>query len=563
MPIEMPRGLPFSVDTWSAASERKRRHFLTHAHRDHLAGVAAHASYPVYASRITKTLALHYFPQLEDSLFVEIEVGDSVAIDDPDANFTVTAYDANHCPGAVMFLFEGEFGNILHTGDCRLTPDCLQNFPLKYIANRGKETASPLDYLFLDCTFGRCSLKFPSKQSAIQQVISCIWKHPHAPVVYLACDLLGQEEILAEVSRAFGSKIFVDEATNSECFQALSLAAPEILSRDSSSRFQVVGFSRLYEKASEKIAEAQSNLQPEPLFLRPSAQWYAASVSQNPKPNLAEAERDEFGVWHVCFSMHSSREELECALQFLRPEWVISTTPPCLAMELSYVKKHCYKTKLTPDDPLWKLFKLSPVKKSASKPVSKETPKTHDFSDQNESQLKDLPISPRELKNFELSPPCCAEPSVTLFGRARLGLEDDNAFIQEEKSKRFIANEETETELSHAQHVTLVEQAAANKSESSDTAAAVEELSSTGESTQVSSVGNSELTADESEFRKDMVFYGSSKGYNPSLRRLYRSMNVPVPRPLPSLVELLETSKRVKIGSGSNYSRLNSYYSLP
>lgn len=43
--------------------------------------------------------------QLEDSLFVEIEVGDSVAIDDPDANFTVTAYDANHCPGMKFFFF--------------------------------------------------------------------------------------------------------------------------------------------------------------------------------------------------------------------------------------------------------------------------------------------------------------------------------------------------------------------------------------------------------------------------------------------------------------------------
>ena len=32
---------------------------------------------------------------------------------------TVTAIDANHCPGSAMFLFEGSFGRILYTGDFR------------------------------------------------------------------------------------------------------------------------------------------------------------------------------------------------------------------------------------------------------------------------------------------------------------------------------------------------------------------------------------------------------------------------------------------------------------
>jgi len=37
--------------------------------------------------------------QLESWGFVEMEVGRTVAVDDPAGAFSVTAYDANHCPG--------------------------------------------------------------------------------------------------------------------------------------------------------------------------------------------------------------------------------------------------------------------------------------------------------------------------------------------------------------------------------------------------------------------------------------------------------------------------------
>ena len=118
-----------------------------------------------------------------------------------------------------MFLFEGPFGTVLHTGDCRLTPDCLSAL-----------TARPrIDCIFLDCTFSRCSLRFPTKEDSIRQVINCIWKHPNAPAVYLVCDMLGQEDVLIEVSKAFGSKIYADAGRNSDCHHTPTHVAPEIL----------------------------------------------------------------------------------------------------------------------------------------------------------------------------------------------------------------------------------------------------------------------------------------------------------------------------------------------
>ncbi|KAK4393777.1 5' exonuclease Apollo [Sesamum angolense] len=539
MPIEMPRGLPFSVDTWTPCSKRKRHHFLTHAHKDHAQGMAAHASYPIYSTLLTKTLIFHYYTQLDGSMFVGIEVGQSLIVEDPDGDFTVTAFDANHCPGAVMFLFEGNFGNILHTGDCRLTPECLQSLPDKYIGKTGKQPMCPLDYIFLDCTFGQFPLKMPSRYTAIQQVINCIWKHPDARTVYLTCDLLGQEEILVQVAQTFGEKIFVDKANNLECFKSLKLIVPEIISEDPSSRFQLLdGFPKLYERAEAKIAEALAHFRPEPLIIRPSSQWYACDeghfeTEKWRKERFDQAVRDPYGVWHICYSIHSSRDELEWALQLLAPKWVVSTTPSCRAMELDYVKTNCFNNQQAFSRSLQKLLDISAVASLGPDELEKSMSCSHVVENISiscaETRSEPVVISTRQRKRLSLSPPS-KRRMITLFGRARLGL-CDSTFQHESDSMERVSIE--------TKHVSSKKEDVAELK--------LEQLHKTMKKTDFAEIENTSEHINIENKKVDVFSPISlSNGYNGNLRRFYRSMNVPVPQRLPSLVALMDAKRSAK-----------------
>lgn len=74
---------------------------------------------------------------------------------------TVRFFDANHILGAVMILFQGKMGTILHTGDFRYTERMLDNhilFPPHLRNEQLKNIAIDIDQLVLDNTF--CDPKF-------------------------------------------------------------------------------------------------------------------------------------------------------------------------------------------------------------------------------------------------------------------------------------------------------------------------------------------------------------------------------------------------------------------
>ncbi|KAM5256158.1 5' exonuclease Apollo [Ctenodactylus gundi] len=208
---------PIAVDFWSLRrAGAARLFFLTHMHSDHTVGLSSTWARPLYCSPITAHL-LHRQLQVSKQWIRALEVGEShvLPLDEIGREtMTVTLIDANHCPGSVMFLFEGYFGTILYTGDFRYTPSMLKEPALTL----GKQ----IHTLYLDNTNCNPALVLPSRQEAAQQIIQLIRKHPHHNIK-IGLYSLGKESLLEQLALEFQTWVVLSPR-RLELVQLLGLA---------------------------------------------------------------------------------------------------------------------------------------------------------------------------------------------------------------------------------------------------------------------------------------------------------------------------------------------------
>ncbi|NXC72375.1 DCR1B exonuclease, partial [Anhinga anhinga] len=135
-------------------------------------------------------------PQVPPRWIRPLEVGQSHVLDE---GVTATLLDSNHCPGSVMFLFEGAFGTILYTGDFRYT-SAMQSEPVL----RGRH----IDRLYLDNTHCHPQRPLPSRQRATRQAAHIIRAHPRHQVV-IGVYSLGKETLLVDLAMEFRTWVVV------------------------------------------------------------------------------------------------------------------------------------------------------------------------------------------------------------------------------------------------------------------------------------------------------------------------------------------------------------------
>ncbi|NXV75795.1 DCR1B exonuclease, partial [Atlantisia rogersi] len=235
-------GTPIAVDFWSVRrAGAARLFFLSHMHSDHTVGLSSTWSRPLYCSPLTARL-LHRrlqvgapgsarpglparppgltarAPQVPTRWIRPLEVGQSHVLGE---EVTVTLLDSNHCPGSVMFLFEGAFGTILYTGrgraprpppwpvPCADCPVLAGDF--RYSSTMQAEPAlrgRRIDRLYLDNTHCHPHRALPSRQRATCQAAHIIRTHPQHRVV-VGVYSLGKEALLVDLAVEFSTWIVV------------------------------------------------------------------------------------------------------------------------------------------------------------------------------------------------------------------------------------------------------------------------------------------------------------------------------------------------------------------
>ncbi len=145
--------------------------------------------------KMTRSILLDMIVGIDEKLVVGLDLNKRYLLKNSVANqFYVTLIDANHCPGAVMFLFEGRFGRILATGDFRYTPKMFENTCL---------SNTSLDRCYLDTTYLHpIYSNIPSRKNAMNEMIDliyiCLQKYGRHRVIFeILLKNLGKEEILS------------------------------------------------------------------------------------------------------------------------------------------------------------------------------------------------------------------------------------------------------------------------------------------------------------------------------------------------------------------------------
>ncbi|KAI4562245.1 hypothetical protein MJT46_011207 [Ovis ammon polii x Ovis aries] len=320
-----------SIDRFDRENLRARAYFLSHCHKDHMKGLRAPSlkrrlecslKVCLYCSPVTKELLLtspKYRFWEKRIVSIEIETPTQISLVDEASGekeeIVVTLLPAGHCPGSVMFLFQGNNGTVLYTGDFRLAKGEAARMELLHSGGRVKDIQS----VYLDTTF--CDPKYyqiPSREECLRGIMELVrnWisRSPYH-VVWLNCKAAyGYEYLFTNLSEEFGLQVHVNKL---DMFRNM----PDILHHLTTDRDTQIHACR-HPKAEEYFQwnklpcgiTSKNKIPLHTISIKPSTMWFGERTR---KTNIIV--RTGESSYRACFSFHSSYSEIKDFLSYICP----------------------------------------------------------------------------------------------------------------------------------------------------------------------------------------------------------------------------------------------------
>ncbi|XP_026489022.2 DNA cross-link repair 1A protein-like [Vanessa tameamea] len=305
-------GTHFAVDAFSYGEIPNIKHyFLTHFHSDHYMGLNRNFNKMLFCSKITADLCVLRLGVSFKRVHI-INLDETIVID----GVEVTAIDANHCPGALMFVFTLPNGkSILHTGDFRAS-DVMESYPVFW--NKDVHT------IYLDTTYCNPRYDFPKQDQSLEMALNLLREKKTAlekvgkkfSSVLIVCGTytIGKEKFFHGMARRVGCTVWAcpekDLVLQTVEGRSFSLVPPQ------SCQLHVVPMRDLtHEKMRSYLANLKGAFS-EVVAFKPSGWENGKSPS---------VEKDSVTIHGIPYSEHSSFSELIRFVKFLKPKQVIPT----------------------------------------------------------------------------------------------------------------------------------------------------------------------------------------------------------------------------------------------
>ena len=319
--IKTVPGTNFVVDGFRFTNPFVRHYFLTHTHSDHTTGLTkGFDNGMIYCSEVSARLLMFDFGIRRDVLR-PMKLNTTISIKSSSGDVLVTPISANHCPGAVMFLFEiPKTGmRILHTGDFRWSDEQHGSNPV----------LTRIDLVMLDTTYCASKWTFPKQDQVVQEIARFIGRtitnNRKTLFVFMSYHI-GKERAYFGAAELCGSLKVYATPNKQKVLKLLDLPQRWLnLLVDNPKEAQIhVGTmkqTRFPETLEDELCNGPWSAA---VVIRPTGWSFDRSRKDGNIFSIRKVSKN-VSVVGVPYSEHSSFEELQSCIKTLRPKRIIPT----------------------------------------------------------------------------------------------------------------------------------------------------------------------------------------------------------------------------------------------